>query len=160
MYFCVQAENVPRRDSRVTLDRRADAIGLPRAVVEWRVGDPELHTAELFARRLDALLRASRLGRLDLSAFPMPRDLDLLGNHVAGGCHHIGTTRMADHPCDGVVDAGCRVFGIENLFIAGSAVFPTSGWSNPTLALLALAYRLADRLKVELGECRAVEVPA
>jgi choline dehydrogenase-like flavoprotein len=151
MYFCVQTENVPRRDSRVTLARGIDALGMPRAVVDWRVGDEELRTAELFARRLSALLRASGLGSLDLAGFPLPRDFELLGEQVVGGCHHIGTTRMADHPRDGVVDRECRVFGVENLFVAGSAVFPTSGWSNPTLTLLALCHRLADRLKGELA---------
>jgi choline dehydrogenase-like flavoprotein len=51
------------------------------------------------------------------------------------------------------------VFGIENLSIAGSAVFPTGGWSNPTLTLLALGYRLADRLKAELAARPEVRPP-
>jgi choline dehydrogenase-like flavoprotein len=159
MYFCVQTENAPRRESRVTLSGRTDALGMPRAVVDWRVGDEELRTAELFARRLSALLRGSGLGNLDLAGFPLPRDFALLRERVAGGAHHIGTTRMAKHPRDGVVDRDCRVFGVENLFVAGSAVFPTGGWSNPTLTLLALCYRLADRLKQELAsrEREAVE---
>jgi choline dehydrogenase-like flavoprotein len=151
MYFCVQTENLPRWNSRVMLARSTDGLGMPRAVVDWRVGDEELRAAELFARRLSALLRTSGLGHLDLSGFPLPRDPELLRERVAGGCHHIGTTRMADGPRDGVVDRDCRVFGVENLFLAGSAVFPTSGWSNPTLTLLALCYRLADRLKEELA---------
>jgi choline dehydrogenase-like flavoprotein len=67
---------------------------------------------------------------------------------------------MAADPRDGVVDRGCRVFGTENLFIAGSAVFPTGGWSNPTLTLLALGYRLADRLKAELGAVPRVAAEA
>lgn len=150
-YVCVQIENLPRRDSRVMLARRTDALELPRAVVDWRVGDEELRTAQLFAGRLATLLRTSGLGLLDLSGFPLPRGFELLRERVAGGCHHIGTTRMADRPRDGVVDPDCRVFGVENLFVAGSAVFPTSGWSNPTLTLLALSYRLADRLKEELA---------
>jgi choline dehydrogenase-like flavoprotein len=151
IYFCVQIENLPRRDSRVMLAGRTDALGLPRAVVDWRVGEEELRTAQRFAGRLAALLSTSGLGRLDLSGFPLPREVDILRERVAGGCHHIGTARMADHPHDGVVDPDCRVFGVENLFVAGSAVFPTSGWSNPTLTLLALCYRLADRLKEELA---------
>lgn len=151
IYFCVQTENLPRWDSRVMLARGTDALGMPRAVVDWRVGDEELRTAELFAGRISALLRTSGLGHLDVSGFPLPRDLELLRERVAGGCHHIGTTRMADRPRDGVVDRDCRVFGVENLFVAGSSVFPTSGWSNPTLTLLALSYRLADRLKQELA---------
>jgi choline dehydrogenase-like flavoprotein len=150
MYFCVQTETAPRRESRVTLDRRTDALGMPRAVVDWRVGCDELRTVQRFALRLDALLRTCRLGHLDLSGFPLEHDMDRLGERVLGGCHHAGTARMAADPRAGVVDHDCRVFGIENLFIAGSSVFPTSGWSNPTLTLLALGYRLADRLKAEL----------
>jgi len=151
MYVLVQTETVPRRDSRVTLDWRTDALGTPRSVVDWRVGEPELRTAEVFARRLDALLRRYGLGHLNLSGFPLERDLDRLSARVGGGCHHIGTTRMSDDPREGVVDRDCRVHGVRNLFVAGSAVFPTSGWSNPTLTLLALGFRLADRLSDELG---------
>ena len=58
----------------------------------------------------------------------------------------MGTTRMADDPRRGVVDADCRVHGLANLYIAGSSVFPTGGWANPTLTIIALALRLADRL--------------
>jgi choline dehydrogenase-like flavoprotein len=158
MYFCVQIENLPRPDSRVMLARRTDALGLPRAVVDWRVGDEELRTAQVFAARLAGLLRISGLGHLDLSGFPLPREVELLRERVAGGCHHTGTTRMANHPRDGVVDRDCRVFGVENLFVAGSAVFPTSGWSNPTLTLLALCHRLADRLKEELASADRMAV--
>jgi choline dehydrogenase-like flavoprotein len=61
--------------------------------------------------------------------------------------HHIGTTRMADDPREGVVDADCRVHGVSNLYVAGSSVFPTAGNANPTLTIVALALRLADRLK-------------
>ena len=61
--------------------------------------------------------------------------------------HHMGTTRMAASPREGVVDADCRVHGTANLFVAGSSVFPTTGNANPTLTIVALALRLADHLK-------------
>jgi choline dehydrogenase-like flavoprotein len=64
-----------------------------------------------------------------------------------GGFHHMGTTRMSLHPRDGVVDAHCRVHSTDNLYVAGSSVFPTSGHVNPTLTLVALAVRLADHLR-------------
>ena len=54
---------------------------------------------------------------------------------------------MSDDPRHGVVDAQCRVHGVENLWIAGSSVFPTSGFANPTLTILALTLRLADTLR-------------
>ena len=64
-------------------------------------------------------------------------------NH-AYGSHHLGTTRMSDDPSRGVVDSNCRVHGMSNLYVAGSSVFPTGGFENPTFTILALALRLAD----------------
>jgi choline dehydrogenase-like flavoprotein len=63
------------------------------------------------------------------------------------GNHHLGTTRMSADPRRGVVDAMSKVHGVGNLYVAGSSVFPTYGSSNPTLNLVALTLRLADRLK-------------
>ncbi len=54
---------------------------------------------------------------------------------------------MSDDPRHGVVDRNARVHGIGNLYVAGSSVFPTSGYANPTLTIVALALRLADHLK-------------
>jgi choline dehydrogenase-like flavoprotein len=58
----------------------------------------------------------------------------------------MGTTRMADGPDRGVVDLHCRVFGVDNPYVAGASVFPTGGAINPTLTLVALALRLADHV--------------
>ena len=54
---------------------------------------------------------------------------------------------MSATPADGVVDANGRVHGVAGLYCAGSSVFPTGGWTNPTLTLVALALRLADHLR-------------
>lgn len=70
---------------------------------------------------------------------------------MQGSRHHMGTTRMADDPRRGVVDAQCRVHGIANLHIAGSSVFASSGFANPTLTIVALALRLADELARKFG---------
>ena len=66
---------------------------------------------------------------------------------AVGGGHLMGTTRMGASPSSSVVDANGRVHGYANLFVAGSSLFPTSGYANPTLTIVALALRLADRLK-------------
>ena len=60
------------------------------------------------------------------------------------GLHHMGTTRMHTDKSQGVVDQNCKVHGISNLYIAGSSVFPTVGYANPTLTITAMALRLAD----------------
>ena len=69
---------------------------------------------------------------------------------TAVGGHHIGTARMSADPNRGVVNTQCRTHDVENLYIAGSAVFPTSGSANPTLTIVALAIRIADQLKPAL----------
>ena len=61
----------------------------------------------------------------------------------------MGTTRMSADPALGVTNADCRVHSLDNLYVAGSSVFPTFGFTNPTLTIVALATRLADHLKRE-----------
>jgi choline dehydrogenase-like flavoprotein len=70
----------------------------------------------------------------------------LLSTHPLGGYHHMGTTRMAARPEEGVTDDTGRVHGMNNLYVAGSSLFPTSGWANPTLTIIALAMRTADAI--------------
>ncbi len=67
----------------------------------------------------------------------------------AYGGHHLGTARMSASSTGGVVDADCKVHGIDNLYIASGAVMPTSSQANPTLTIVALALRLADHLKAK-----------
>jgi choline dehydrogenase-like flavoprotein len=68
----------------------------------------------------------------------------------------MGATRMSDDPRRGVVDAWGRVHGTANLYVAGSSVFPTGGWANPTLTIAALSLRTADRLADRLAAPDAV----
>src|SRR6185503_13601738 len=86
----------------------------------------------------------------------------LISAHPIGGYHHMGTTRMADNPRHGVTDGFGRVHGVDNLYVAGSSLFPTSGWANPTLTLAALALRTADRIaeRVEGRERRQLHPAA
>jgi choline dehydrogenase-like flavoprotein len=70
---------------------------------------------------------------------------------LTGGYHHMGTTRMHEDPRQGVVDSNCLVHGTSNVYIAGSSVFTTAGYANPTLTIVALAIRLADHLKAALA---------
>ena len=69
------------------------------------------------------------------------------GSRIGFGSHHMGTTRMAQRPEEGVVDRDCKVFGTSNLYVAGSSVFATGGAINPTFTLTALALKLAKHLE-------------
>jgi choline dehydrogenase-like flavoprotein len=66
---------------------------------------------------------------------------------VFGNWHHLGTTQMHRDPARGVVDENCRVHEMTNLYIAGGSVFPTGGYTNPSLTIVALSLRLADHLR-------------
>ena len=88
--------------------------------------------------------RRLNLGRL--TEFPLENIRGWHGS-MMGGKHHMGTTRMDTDPRKGVVDTDCLVHGHTNLYILGSSVFPTVGYANPTLTIIALALRLADHLK-------------
>jgi len=151
LYLSVRAEQAPNPDSRVRLGDTYDALGQRRLALDWRLSEIDKRTVRTLATSLDQSLRARHAGRVDPAAWldvdGQPWEIDpLIGAHPIGGYHHIGTTRMHDDPRKGVVDADSRVHGIGNLYIAGSSVFPTSGWANPTLTIVALSLRLADHL--------------
>ncbi len=76
-------------------------------------------------------------------------DTDSWPGDLQDSRQHMCTTRMADSPRQGVVDAQCRVHGVANLYIVSSSVFPGSGFANPTLTIVALALRLGERLQRE-----------
>ncbi len=137
-----QIEPTPRPDSRITLSSRSDRFGVPMARVDWRLGDPERHSTAHMMQRLSEALEGSGLGRF----LPGPLAADGWPANLEHGYHPSGTTRLSASPDDGVVDEFGRVHGFDNLWVNSSSVFPTIGWANPTLTVIALGLRLADRL--------------
>ncbi len=141
-------EQAPRHDSRISLSSERDALGIPRASVDWRLSEAERRTARVFTDALDGELRRLGLGRLASTEW---LDGDDWASGFEDAYHPIGTTRMSTDPARGVVDRDCRVHGVEGLYVSGSSVFPTSGYANPTLTIVALALRLAHHLGRQRG---------
>jgi choline dehydrogenase-like flavoprotein len=135
-------EQIPNPNSRVTLSPERDRLGQNRVRLDWQLSAVDIRSVIRTQQVIDAELRRARLGRLYTQLWDETPPLDL-----HGGYHHLGTTRMHVDPKQGVIDANCRVHGLANLFIAGPSVFPTGGYANPTLTIVALAIRLADHLK-------------
>jgi choline dehydrogenase-like flavoprotein len=141
-------EQRPDPDSRITLSDRRDALGLPMARIDWRIDDD--------ARR--SLIRLGHLLRQELPRAGLPKPVlepwieqqrpqeSVLTDHG----HSMGTTRMSSDPRHGVVDDNCQVHDVQRLYVAGGSVFPTGGHANPTLMIVALAIRLADRIRFDL----------
>lgn len=140
-------EQAPNRDSRITLTDKRTKLGQRQIHFHWALSDIDLKTfnrgQEIVARELSAL----HMGRFELETIDMPK----LEERVVGHYHHMGTTRMASAYADGVVDPDLKVHDVGNLYIGGSSVFPTAGYSGPTMMLVALAMRLGEHLSAKLG---------
>jgi choline dehydrogenase-like flavoprotein len=153
----IGCEQVPNPDSRVTLSDQRDELGVRRTVLDWRMTESEIGTCRRLVEVAAAELERTGVGRVDLDGFELPDDPDELSELVIDAGHHMGTLRMAEEPERGVVDRDCKVFGLDNLYVGSSAVFPTSGCSNPTFTILALCIRMADALKARLASASALE---
>ncbi|MDA8231595.1 MAG: GMC family oxidoreductase [Magnetospirillum sp.] len=142
------AEQAPNPDSRVMLAPERDAFGRRRLRIDWRTSAQDHDNVVATYRLMKERLLASGLGDLVFDEAQLRSDFGAIGGH------HIGTARMADDPSLGVVDPDCRVFGVDNLYIASAAVFPTTGHVSPTLTAVAFAVRLADHLRSRMGRGR------
>ena len=140
-------EQVPNPDSRVMLDADRDALGVPRLKIDWRYTQQDIETISTSVRLLAEDIERSGVGTFNYDPDTVEAEMIRYG---AYGGHHLGTARMGSDPRTSVVDAQCRVHGVENLFIASAATFPTSSQANPTLTIVALALRLAKHLAHQL----------
>jgi choline dehydrogenase-like flavoprotein len=142
-------EQLPDPENRVTLACQCDRFGVPRARLTWRVNREEVRTLRGITEAVGQALHRLDFGEMTLA--PWLKENAGTQPELVDTYHHAGTIRMAETPRDGVVDPDCRVFGIDNLYVAGSSVFPTSGYANPTLTIVALAIRLSDALKKRIA---------
>jgi choline dehydrogenase-like flavoprotein len=141
------AEQEPNPLSRVTLTDRRDVLGMPQLNVDWRYTSGDVATVKSALALLAQDLKTTGAGRFEYDPESVEEEVTRYG---AYGGHHIGTARMGTDPRTSVVNADGRVHGVANLFLAGSATFPTSSQANPTLTIVALSLRLAQHLAARL----------
>lgn len=131
----LNVEQSPHPENRVTLSGRRDSLGVPLPALHWSWGADDHARLErlraLVARDLEAIGTVT----VDTGARPDPN-----------AHHHAGTTRMHDDPKLGVTDRHGRVHATDNLYVAGASTFPTAGFANPMLSIVALSVRLAGHL--------------
>ena len=139
-YVCsVRSEMAPAAGNEVFLTGERAAAGLYRPAARCVIGAGDFRNVETTLRLLGESLIATGKGRVRINN-------ERLYQQPTGGGHIMGTTGMGTSRSNSVVDRDCRVHGYDNLFVAGSSVFPTGGYANPTLTILALSLRLADTL--------------
>lgn len=140
----VITEQPPECDSYVGLSDRRDALGAQLPQIHWNVGELEWRTERATVEAVAS--EFARCGLGDVRPFPWLESYREWRQHQVDQYHHAGTTRMSTVPALGVVDVNCQVHEVIGLYVAGGSVFPTSGYANPTLTIVALALRLAHHL--------------
>lgn len=147
--FDIHGEQEPNPDSRVTLVNDVDALGMRRLCVDWLYTSSDIHTVRRSLQVIGTEFRRLGIGDVSFSEDTLEAELVRFG---AYGGHHIGTARMGSDPRTSVVNGNCRLHSVRNIYVAGSAVFPTSSQANPTLTIVAMAIRLGEFLKHQAGE--------
>ena len=145
-------EQVPRAENRITLsETRRDRYGVPLAEIDWSVGDADVAN---LARATDALQKTWGQSRLaDISRFVRRPDGEAGAELTKGGgiYHPGGSTRMGRAPSEAVVDKDIRLFRLPNVSVAATSVLPRGGGANPTMMLIMLGLRCADRISGQFG---------
>jgi choline dehydrogenase-like flavoprotein len=145
-------EQAPDPENRLVLIDELDVLGRRKAKLITRWREIDKRGVDVAQKIFDEELRAKKLGHFEARR---SEGDDMLWSSL-GASHHMGTARMHASPRQGVVDENCKVHGVHNLFVSGSAVFPTGSSLNPTLTICALAARLADHVKLALGRTQNV----
>lgn len=143
----VYSEDKPNPNNRVRLSNQHDSLGRQKIDIDYTFSDFDQQALIRFLKRLDTEIREHDIGHIDPKAW---HDFDR-EKLTTIQSHLLGATRMGENPRTGVVDTHCRVFDCSNLYVSSPSVFPTYGFANPFLTIVALAYRLADHLDSELS---------
>lgn len=138
------SEQAPDPENRISLSINKDKFGMNKILMHWKLNELDKHTLIKGQQLLNEEFKRIGLGRI-ISHIPSYGEKWL--SDIVFAAHYMGSTRMSNDPKQGVVNKHCQVHGVDNLYIAGGSVMPTSGASMVTYNLLALAIRLADHLK-------------
>lgn len=138
MAVAMVVHDMPQHDNRVDLDDEVtDAWGLPVARITLKPHENDLAQGRFLIDRNAEILEAA--GARDIDRVYIDR--------ITGNCsHQHGTTRMGDDPETSVLDRWCRAHEVDNLFVVDGGPFPTATGANPTLSIMANAWRVAEHV--------------
>ena len=140
------AEQRPNPNSQLRLSERKDLFGNPLITIDYQVTEEDIEgTARAIELIAHELVR-SGVAEINLNSKDMRKHIL---KYTGVGSHNYGTTRMAETSANGVVDSDCKVFGVDNLYIASSSVLPTASFANPGLTICAIGVRLGRHLRAD-----------
>jgi choline dehydrogenase-like flavoprotein len=142
----IQAEQIPQVESRIHLvSENTKNDKLPQVNVHWSASGSEGDAILRFVAATENYLRERGLASLIIDPELYLDPLKYL-ERFRDTYHQCGGMCIASSPSRGAVDPNCRVWGTENVYVAGASVFPVASHANPTLTALALSYRLAKKI--------------
>ncbi|QPN59136.1 GMC family oxidoreductase [Synechococcus sp. CBW1002] len=151
IFLEAHSEQLPRPESRISLSKKDDRLGMPLACLNWRIADESRMAIKAYTNTVRdefhrlCLADVEPLSDVIDSPYEFQRSLSDV-------YHQMGTLRMSTNPEEGVTNPDARMHEVPNLYVAGCSLFPVSGYSNPTHTGIALAVRLADHLKSRLSK--------
>ena len=123
--------------NNVTLDpKNTDQWGRPSLRTTYRDHDDDLSMVRFLVGKCEELM--------DAAGAKKQWSFDVVPS--AGGAHLLGTARMGDDPASSVVDRYHRSHDVPNLFICDGSSLVTSGRGQPTMTIMALAFRAAEHI--------------
>jgi choline dehydrogenase-like flavoprotein len=135
------AESVASDRKYVALSAKKDRFGDRFAAVHYELNDFDHETYKLARTTIERFAKATDATNIFLDGV---EDYD-------GGHHHMGTCRMGTDARDSVVDSLGRVHGVSNLLVSGGSTFAGASPVNPTLTMVALAFRTSEYLNSKLS---------
>jgi choline dehydrogenase-like flavoprotein len=148
-WLLAHAESEPLRDSRIVLSDERDVYGMRRPLIHWLLGERTMHSLRAYGEGAKQALESAGIAKVTVNHW-LTNPQANWKDSAHSVFHHMGATRMAHSPREGVVDADGRVHGVANLYVAGASVLPTGSASNPSFTALALTFRLAEHLQKQL----------
>ena len=143
LYFAGRGEMIPNEHSFCEIDPRVkDKWGIPVLRFHWQWSEHETrqaaHMQQTFAEIIESMG-----GRLR-----QPPELDGTKAIAPGGSiiHEVGGALMGASPVASVLNKWCQAWDVSNLFVADGASFPSNADKNPTLTIMANAWRIADHV--------------
>ena len=138
MAVAMVVHDMPRHDNRVDLDEKVtDAWGLPVARITLTPHPNDLAMGRWLIDRNAEILEAAGAHKV----------YRVYIDRITGNCsHQHGTTRMGNDPDTSVLDRNCRAHEVDNMFVVDGGPFPTATGANPTLTIMANAWRVADHI--------------
>lgn len=131
-------QEMPRFENRVELDPKVkDAWGLPVARLTGVRHPHDIEIGRFIAGKAAAWLKAA--GATEVF-------LQVTGKSVNGGQHQAGTCRMGNDPKTSVTDSWGRLHEVDNVYVADGSLNVTNGGFNPSLTIMALAFRVSGQI--------------